>query len=263
MTKLNLRPSAARYFAFAVGGWAQEVLRFMEYFQKRKIHRQPKTLSSEAIIKPWPLANHSGPLSPAVVPVGFQVPVVVGQPLTAIRLPILETEAGRTRLVYSERGEERYEVDLARYTCTCRSFKAGRAHFDERDMRRACRHISGLLALKGRSGKISGFLHVVIVHRLNYGRGIWVNGDRHPMCYIQIDGEDLLLVKSDTGGVDVFAPKLSPIKAYGTFGYSPTKDRWSALGVPGHPAVITEIIHQWIRAGQAHGFVAGRALGGG
>ncbi len=175
-------------------------------------------------------------------------PQVTDKPVAAIQLPILEGEAGRTRSVCSARGDDSYVVDLAHYTCTCRSFKNGRGKFAETDIRRACHHISRLLLYEKRTGKLSDFLHVMIVHRLNYGRGIWSDMVRHPMRHFQIGGEEVLLVKGDSGGVDVFAPKQSASPGYGIFGYSTAKVRWSDMGLPKHHPLLTELIQQWVQA---------------
>ena len=155
------------------------------------------------------LSNYPSPQtgSPVSAAFGNGSPTVIEKLVSAIQLPRIDAGPGGRRQVGSERGEEFYTVDLARYTCTCHSFQNGRAHFAETDIRRCCRHISRLLIFEKRSGKLSDFLHVLLVHRLNYGRGIWVDIVRHPMRYYQIGGDDVLLVKGDSNGVDVFAPK--------------------------------------------------------
>ena len=114
-----------------------------------------------------------------------------------------------------------------------------------------------------RSGKLSDFLHVILVNRLNYGRGIWADTVQHPMRYFQIDGNDVLLVKDDSAGVHVFAPKQSTSPGYGFFGYNFDKVRWSDLGMPNHQQLISELIHQWVDAAKprASQYPVGRALG--
>ena len=177
---------------------------------------------------------------------GKSSPQIVEKPVSAIRLPLLEAGPGSKRQVRSERGDEVYTVNLAQYTCTCHSFKKGRSRFEVGDFRRCCRHISRLLLYEKRTGKLSDFLHVMIVQRLNYGRGIWADTVRHPMRYFQLDGDDVLLVKGDSIGVDVFAPKPSPNPGYGIFGYSYAKVRWTNLGMPKHHELIAELVHQWV-----------------
>lgn len=186
--------------------------------------------------------------SPVSVSFGNGSSPVVEKLVSAIQLPRLEAGLVGKRQVGSERGDEFYTVDLARYTCTCHSFRNGRAHFGETDIRRCCRHISRLLLYEKRSGKLSDFLHVLLVHRLNYGRGIWGDIVRHPMRYYQIGGDDVLLVKGESNGVDVFAPKPSSSPGYGIFGYSCSKLGWSDLGMPKHHQCIAELIRQWVLA---------------
>lgn len=188
--------------------------------------------------------------SPASGSAGNGSPTVVEKLVSAIQLPLLEAGSSNKRQVSSERGDEVYTVDLARYTCTCHSFERGRAIFEKNDIRRCCRHISRLLLYEKRTGKLSDFLHVMLVHRLSYGRGIWANMDRNPMRYFQIGGDDVLLVKGDSAGADVFAPKQSPSLGYGIFGYSFAKVRWTDLGTPKHQQRIAELIHPWVAAGQ-------------
>ncbi len=196
------------------------------------------------------LSNHPDPRigSPVSLAFGNGSPTVIEKPVSVIQLSHFEAGPDGKRQVDSERGDEVYTVDLTRYTCTCHSFRKGRAHFGERDIRRCCRHISRLLIFKKRSGKLSDFLHVLLVQRLNYGRGIWADVVRHPLRYYQIGGDEILLVKSDSTGVDVFAPKLSASPGYGIFGYSYDKVRWTDLGMPKHHELIAELIHQWVGA---------------
>lgn len=176
-------------------------------------------------------------------------PTVVELLISAIQLPLFVAGPGTKRQVGSERGDEVYVVDLARYTCTCHSFRKGRATFAETDIRRCCRHISRLLLYEKRTGKLSDFLHVMLVNRLNYGRGIWVDAVQHPMRYFQIGGDDVLLVKGDSAGVDVFAAKQAT-NGHGFFGYNFDKVRWSDLGMPKHHQRISELIHQWVESGK-------------
>ena len=193
---------------------------------------------------------------------GNGAPKVIEKLISAIQLPLLEPGPGSKRQVGSERGDEVYTVDLSQYTCTCHSFRKGRAAFAENDIRRCCRHISRLLLYEKRSGKLSDFLHVMLVHRLNYGRGLWADTIRYPMRYLQIGTDDVLLVKGDSGGVEVFAPKQSASLGYGIFGYSFAKVRWTDLGTPKHHQLIAELILRWVEADKPRVSqnLAGRAM---
>jgi hypothetical protein len=169
-----------------------------------------------------------------------QEPIEVEIDLT---LPRFEGEEYR-RLSLPDSRREPYIVDLTSYTCECPEWAALRSHFPENDVRRACKHIAGIITDEPFTKSLAGLARIWCADSIESDEGIPAFD---VLKAYNVEGVCVVLARAEGhNSIDVlgYPGYVRRERPYSIFAYDLLAREWSYGQAPANGPAIEQLILQ-------------------
>jgi hypothetical protein len=165
---------------------------------------------------------------PKPVEIGLLLPEFVGDEYKGLSLP--------------ESRREPYLVDLTDYSCECREWHEWRSGFPVNDVRRACKHIAGVITEEPYADKLSGFARVWCADSIESDEGVPVF---ETLKAFEVNEVCVVLAKAmGRNWIDVLAYPgyVRRERPYSLYGYDLESNQWCYGQAPEGGAEIEQLI---------------------
>ena len=165
---------------------------------------------------------------PKLVEIELLLPEFVGDEYKGLALP--------------ESRREPYLVDLTDYSCECREWHEWRSGFPVNDVRRACKHIAGVITEEPYSDMLTGFARVWCADSIESDEGIPVF---ESIKAFEVNGVCVVLAKAmGRNWIDVLAYPgyVRRERPYSLYGYDLESNQWCYGQAPEGDTEIEELI---------------------